>query len=227
MYTASRFHRDAARGRVLLMPDWEGMNSGWAQEIGRLYSQTCDAEVIVTDHYGQHRPHPGFDEAAYINQQLYRDTERSRSIFRGMVAALQAHWQASGPLVVVGFCSGGAFSFETGRSGAAVDAVFCVHGDPRTIDPIDQPGDYPVFTVVHGEIDPFVPQSSLDAFAEEMRAHRIRWNLHIISDAKHSFTRFDNRRSGYGIAYSKRAEIETRHLVAAQILSLIEANATR
>lgn len=224
-YTASQFSPHAARARILLMPDWEGMHSRWAQEIAKLYSDTCGAEVILTDHYGQHCPHPSFDEAAAINNKLYKSPKRTREIFRNMLAALDGHWTAGGPLIVAGFCSGGVFSFETGRSGAPVDAVFSVHGDPGTIDPIIKPGDFPIFTMVQGALDPIISESSLNKFTMEMQENKIRWALYIISDAKHSFTRFDSTRENYGIGYSKRAEIETRHLVLSQILSLLEMSA--
>lgn len=221
-YDAVHLQCPGARARILLMPDWEGMNSRWAREIARRYAATCNAELILTDHYGAACPHPSFERAAQINQGHYDDPLATRALFRAMVDALGERWNAGGPLLVVGFCSGGTFAFETGRSGAPVDAVYSVHGGPTTIAPLREAGNYPIFTMVHGGADPIIPPTTLQEFSTEMHESRTRWAMHVISDAKHSFTRFDSTRQNYGVGYSKRAEIEARHLVLAGMSSLLE-----
>lgn len=221
-YAGVRFGRAGARARILLMPDGEGMNSGWAAGISQRYADTCGAEVILTDHYGIDQPHPSFDEAGVINQRLYRDPVGARALFKHIVAALAPHWTGDGPLLVVGFCSGGAFAFETGRSGAPVDAVFSVHGNPASGAPLAACGRHPVFAMVHGSLDPFISQAALASFSREMQDNKIDWRLHVMGGAKHSFTRFDRTVEHHGMAYSQRAEIDSRHLVLAQIASLLE-----
>lgn len=215
-------------GRIILFPDWEGSQTIWARQIAQHYARTCAAEVILTDHYGLTNPVPSFDDAYRINQGLLGDPATSRPMLRSMVGALASHWKGAGPLMVVGFCSGGSFALETGRSGAGVDAVFCIHGGPHTPMPLPvepggaDDGQRPVFTVIHGGDDPLITPSQLASFEAEMRAARARWALHVISGAKHSFTRFDSRRANHAIGYSHRAEVEARHLVRAQMCALRE-----
>lgn len=210
------------KARILIMPDWEGAHSEWAQEISAQYAATCDAEVILTDHYGADNRLPDFNNAYAFNEELFADPLRTRELLRGIVAALEPKWKGGGPLIVVGFCSGGAFSFETGRSGAAVDAAICIHGNPQSVLPMVKPGNPPFFTVIHGANDPVISQEQLSAFQVEMQSAGAAWTLHIISGAKHSFTRFDSRRESYAVGYSRRAEVEARQVVKAQIAFMTE-----
>lgn len=219
------------KGRILMFPDWEGIHTNWAARIAHDYAKTCQAEVILTDHYGVDLPTPSFEHAYEINQGLLTRPDVTRPLFQKLVQGLEDHWTTGGPLIVVGFCSGGSFALETGRSGAGIDAAICIHGNPQTPQPIsaltgaaapESHMERPIFVVVHGGDDPLVSDVQLHAFETEMRTTRSRWALHIISGAKHSFTRFDTRRASHAIGYSRRADIEARHLVRAQMDALRE-----
>lgn len=218
-------------GRVVIYPDWEGCHTNWARQIAAEYAATCNAEVILTDHYGVELPHPSFETAYELNQDLLANPERSRVLFRGIMDALAPKWQCDGPLFVVGFCSGGSFALETGRAASNVDAAVCVHGNPQTPLPLRSESsqlaaedqlERPIFMVVHGGDDPLITGNQLSEFEREMRNARARWVLHVISGAKHSFTRFDSTRANHAIGYSRRADLETRHLVHSQMNALRE-----
>lgn len=221
-FWARRFY-GGPRGRIILYPDWEGARTDWATKIAARYANTCQAEVILTDHYGVDHPSPSFDDAYALNQALLTNPARSRALFARLVAALEPFWTVSAPLLVVGFCSGGAFSLESARATSLIDAAFCVHGNPQTPAPLGETcPNNPLYAVVHGADDPIISSKQLRGFEQEMRAVKARWSMHIISGAKHSFTRFDSRGAHFGVGYSQRAEVETRWLVRSQLEAMLE-----
>ena len=233
-YNAQHFF-GGENGRIIMFPDWEGIQTGWAQRIAQEYAITCKAEVILTDHYGVETPRPSFEHAYEINQGLLSRPDITRPFFKKIVRAMQSMWQSHGPLFIIGFCSGGSFALETGRSGAGVDAAICVHGNPQTPQPLaaarielsdEEYMERPIFLVVHGGDDPLISGAQIKDFEVEMRNARARWVMHTISGAKHSFTRFDTRRANHAIGYSRRADIEARHLVHAQLNALRETLST-
>lgn len=225
-FWARRFY-GGPKGRIILYPDWEGARTDWAQEIAAQYAMSCQAEVILTDHYGVDNPSPSFDDAYALNQALLKNPARARPIFAGLVDALEPFWTVSAPLFVVGFCSGGAFALETARATALIDAAFCVHGNPQSHDPLTAASPTSaLYVVVHGGDDPIITPDQLMGFEREMRSVKARWSLHIISGAKHSFTRFDSRRTSFTVGYSRRAEVETRLLVRSQLEALLELSET-
>jgi dienelactone hydrolase len=42
--------------------------------------------------------------------------------------------------------------------------------------------------VLHGDADPLVPLSEINAFVNEMRAAKADWEINTYANAKHSFT---------------------------------------
>lgn len=84
-----------------------------------------------------------------------------------------------------------------------------------------------MFSVIHGGDDAIVTDDQLRNFEIEMRQVKAPWSLHVISGAKHSFTRFDIRRENYAVGYSQRAEVEARHLLRSQIASIHELRAAK
>jgi dienelactone hydrolase len=222
----AQHHVGGNKARIVLLPDWEGAHSDWAQLMAFNYATTCEAEVILTDPYGASTPKPSFEAAAKFNQRLLGQPDEVRALLRGMTKALSGEWREAGPLIVVGFCSGGAYSLEAGRAGIGADAVFCVHGNPQSPKPLLHAGQYPLFSVIHGGDDPVITSDQLIAFETEMRGVKAPWSLHVISGAKHSFTRFDIQREYYAVGYSQRAEVEARHLLRSQIASIHEIRAS-
>jgi dienelactone hydrolase len=223
----AQHHTGGDNARIVLLPDWEGARTPWAQRIASTYAMTCQAEVILTDPYGVDNACPSFDAAAVFNQRCLNHPDQARIMLRGMAKALSNQWCNDGPLIFVGFCSGGAYSFEAGRADLGADAVFCVHGNPQSPMPLQHAGRYPVFSVVHGHDDPIITSDQIMSFETEMLQVNAVWSLHVISGAKHSFTRFDSRFENDAVGYSRRAEVETRHLVRSQIASFHEMRASR
>lgn len=60
---------------------------------------------------------------------------------------------------------------------------------------------------LHGADDPFVPQTEVAAFEEEMRKARVDWALTAYGNAVHSFTDWNaGADNSKGAAYNERAD---------------------
>lgn len=119
----AQHHVGGNKARIILLPDWEGAHTDWAQLIAFNYAATCEAEVILTDPYGAANPKPSFEAAVSFNERLLGRPDEARALLKGMSEALSTEWGSDSPLIVVGFCSGGAYALEAGRAGIEADAV--------------------------------------------------------------------------------------------------------
>jgi dienelactone hydrolase len=115
-----------------------------------------------------------------------------RALLRDRItAAFEAAKQIPGAdpkrIYAVGFCFGGMCVLDLARGGADVAAVASVHGV------LSAPADANAaitarVLALHGYQDPQIPQADLTAFAEEMTAAGVDWQLHYFGSAKHAFT---------------------------------------
>jgi dienelactone hydrolase len=211
-----------------MFPDWQGCLTESSDRLAKLYGETCDAEVIVTDLFGASRRPDDYSDADRVMSSALANLGDTRSALRSIFESLNAFWTTSGPLFIVGFCFGGSLAFEMGRSGAVCRGVVSIHGQPDSRLPLNTP-DRPgaAFMMLHGSEDPFISGASLNAFGAEMRNIGADWSLYIFGGAKHSFTRADIGVGNHAMGYSPKADREAVCAVCAFIdrLSPSEENA--
>lgn len=213
------FGGDAAR--ILMFPDWEGCHTREAVRLARDFAVTCRAEVLTTDLYGSGVVPDDFGDADRLIRSSLGDPAATRSLLGAMAEALAEHWhEPDAMLVAVGFCFGGSLAFELGRVPGRVRAAISIHGTPHSVAPITRGTTDTTFVMMQGAEDPLIPETSIQAFVREMRQADANWSLHRIGGARHSFTRSDLGWSNHAMGYSRRAEVEARHVTAGLVGSL-------
>lgn len=177
------------RPGLLLAPNWMGVSAG-ALEIAKAVAGQRYV-VLVVDVYGEHvRPGNG-DEALAAMMPLKDDRQLLRRRMQGALAALEDQSHAAlapGQLAAFGFCFGGCCVLDLARTGAALKATVSFHGTLDAPDPREAGRIQGAVLVLDGASDPLVPREQLPAFAEEMTATNVDWQLTSYGSAVHSFT---------------------------------------
>ena len=114
---------------------------------------------------------------------------------------------ADNQVAAIGYCFGGTGVLELARSGADVNGVVSFHGGLDSPSPEDGKKIKAKILICHGADDPFVPAKDIQAMLAEFNAADVDWQMHVYSNAVHSFTQpmagNDNSR---GAAYNATAD---------------------
>jgi dienelactone hydrolase len=114
---------------------------------------------------------------------------------------LSSHPLVDQRVAAAGYCFGGMAVLELARSGAPLAGVVSVHGTLDTVRPAQPAAVQAKILVCHGAIDPHVPMSHVNAFAEEMIRAGADWQLIIYGNAMHGFTHETATGNQPGVAY--------------------------
>lgn len=188
-YAGLLIDRGAPR-TVLLLPDWRGYQTDYAQRRGVEIAQNHGCNVLVTDLFGTaYRPKDYSGDAEVWIADALADPARLRVDLLSFVdAACAALSVAPASLHVVGYCLGGALSFEMGRADAGLAAVASVHGIPSTKSPINTLASATRFLAIHGASDPIIGMDHVGAYQEEMTQAGVDWISLALGHARHGFT---------------------------------------
>jgi dienelactone hydrolase len=164
--------------------------------------------ALAVDMVGEGRQLGSTEEGLAWTRSMRADVP----LLRGRIRAAY-HAFASRPdvdaarIAAIGYCFGGTTALELARSGAPVAGVVSFHGGLETQRPAEADVVKAKILVCTGADDPFIPQSQVDGFMEEMKRAGVDYQVMVYGGAKHSFT---NRRAGErGIAaleYSAKAD---------------------
>lgn len=185
------------RPALLMAPNWFGITDS-AIDTARQVAEERRV-VLVVDLYGAGVRPADANEAGAAMAPLKADRQLLR---RRMFAALQAlreqHAVNIDPArqAAFGFCFGGTCALELARAGADLKAFVSFHGALDTPDPADAKRIKGAVLVLDGAADPLVPREQLPAFAAEMSAAGVDWQLLSYGGAVHSFTDPEAKRPG-------------------------------
>lgn len=188
-----------ARGSVLIIHDWDGLDDYERQRADMLAAQGYDAFAL--DLYGQgNRP----AETAAMKAEtarLYEDRERMRTLTLAGLAEARDQGAAQ-PAVVMGYCFGGAVVLELARSGEADDVAgyATFHGGLATPEGQSYDGDTAPILIAHGGADQSISLDDVATLGEELEAAGVTYEIEIYSGAPHAFTVFTEDR------YQQRAD---------------------
>jgi dienelactone hydrolase len=145
-------------------------------------------------------------------KELVRAMRADRALLRRRAGAaldvLLAHPHVDAArLAAVGFCFGGMAVLELARSGAPLRAVVGFHADLTSADPALARAIRGRVLVCTGAADPIVDAAQRAAFAAEMSAAGVDWQMHVHGRAGHSFTNRGIDAFGFpGFAYDATAD---------------------
>ena len=190
---------------VLILPAWMGIDDHAkesAEELSKLGYYT-----FVADIYGVNKRPTNFKEAGetagyYKNNIL--DYQRRIQLALDQLVNQGAN---ADEIVVIGYCFGGTGAIEAARSNMKVKGIVSFHGglgrdENRTIDFIN-----PKVLVFHGADDPYVPETEVKNFQNEMRSSKADWQMVYYANAVHSFTdKNAGTDNSKGVAFNEKAE---------------------
>jgi dienelactone hydrolase len=180
-----------ARGSVLIVHDWDGLDDYERQRADMLAAQGYDAFAV--DLFGQgHRPDTNEDRQA-ATRALYQDRERMRILTLAGLDEARAQGVAE-PTVVMGYCFGGAVALEIARSGEAehVMGYTSFHGGLGTPEGQSWPDQTPPLLILHGGADTAVTMDDVATLARELEDAELTYEIQVYSGAPHGFTEFDS-----------------------------------
>jgi dienelactone hydrolase len=113
-------------------------------------------------------------------------------------------------MAAIGFCLGGMAALELARSGADLKGVVSFHGGLAAMRPAVAGEMKAKVLVCHGALDPFTTLDHVTAFANEMQAAAVDFQVILYGGAMHGFTNPAADRAGRpGIAYHAPSDIRS------------------
>ncbi|HSP58230.1 MAG TPA: dienelactone hydrolase family protein [Halomonas sp.] len=189
-----------AKGTVLIVHDWDGLDDYERRRADMLADQGYDAFAV--DLYGQGNRPDAVEDRKAETARLYEDRERMRELTLAGLDEARAQGAAE-PTVVMGYCFGGAVALEIARSEEADEVVgyASFHGGLATPDGQEWPDDDigPIL-IAHGGADASIPMSQVATLSEELEAAEATYEIEVYSGAPHAFTVFGSD------AYQERAD---------------------
>lgn len=192
-YQGMLVYDDAVKDKrpgLLMVPNWMGVTENSAKKAYR--AGGSDYVVFIADMYGKGIRPSNTDEAAKAATTVRSDRQMMRKrvnaaldVFRDQAGSVPLDADRIG---AIGFCFGGGTVLELARSGTDVAGVVSFHGNLDTPDPVEAGTIKTPVLVLHGAIDPFVPDEQVRAFEKEMREAEADWTLVSYGGAVHSFT---------------------------------------
>lgn len=194
------------RPGVLIVHDWMGQSEYTQQRAKQLAELGYVA--LAVDIYGQGVRPTNPKEAAEQAGKYKADRKLLRERVKAGLERLRAHKNVDKQkIAAIGYCFGGTTVLELARSGAKLNGVVSFHGGLSTPTPDDAKNIKTKVLVLHGAIDPNVPESEVQGFINEMEKAKVDYQLVSYGGAVHSFT---NPKAGNdvkkGNAYNEKAD---------------------
>ncbi|MGM0986724.1 MAG: dienelactone hydrolase family protein [Pseudomonadota bacterium] len=188
-----------ARGSVLVIHDWDGLDDYERQRADMLAEQGYDAFAV--DLYGQGNRPAEIDARKAETARLYEDRERMRTLTLAGLAEARDQGAAR-PTVMMGYCFGGAVVLELARAGEAQDVAgyATFHGGLTTPEGQSYNDATAPILVAHGGADQSIPLDDVATLGKELEAAGVTYEIQVYSGAPHAFTVFGSDR------YQQRAD---------------------
>lgn len=197
------------RPAVLICHAWMGIGDN-EKDYARALSQ-MGYVVFCADNYGVATRPTGPAEAGAAAGALRGDRAVYRQRTNAALAVLKSQPNVDQTrCAAIGFCLGGTGVLELARSGAELDCVVSFHGGLDASDPALPCVIKCTVLALHGADDPHVNPEDLAAFEQQMREHKVDWELVKYGGAVHAFTEQGagddpSKGAAYNEAAAKRA----------------------
>ncbi len=183
------------RPAVLVFHAFEGCND-LAREYARKFAELGYVGV-APDMYGDGKVATDLEGCMAMLGPLFQDRAKLRKRLQAAYEALNTvDVVDTNQVAAMGFCFGGLCSLDLARSGANLKGAVPVHGVWAAPDKLPNEKITAKILALHGYDDPQVPPEQLTAFAKEMDAADVDWQVHYFSHTKHAFTDPDAAKIG-------------------------------
>jgi dienelactone hydrolase len=178
----------ARRPGVLVFHEGLGLGDFAMQRARRLAGLGYVA--FAADMFGDRRQAHDLQEAGALIGPLRGNPAALRQRARAAVSVLAALPEVdANRIAAIGFCFGGAVALELARDNADLKAVVSFHGVLTSKSPAREGEVKAAILVLTGADDPLAPPDQVLAFADEMRAAKVRdWQVETYGNALHGFT---------------------------------------
>ncbi len=109
-------------------------------------------------------------------------------------------------LAVMGYCFGGLCALDMVRGGAEIKGAVSFHGILTAPEGVKNSAIKAKVLALHGHDDPMVPPEQVLAFAKEMTAAGVDWQLHAYGGVMHAFTNPEAADLDFGTVYNECAD---------------------
>jgi dienelactone hydrolase len=208
---------DGKRPGILIIHQWTGLTDyekGRARQLAEM-----GYNVFAADIYGKGiRPQP--PEAGQHAGKYKGDPDLYRSrLTAGLEVLRKDSRTEEARIAAIGYCFGGTGVLELARSGADIAGVVSFHGglaagEGKEAAKNGVKGVKASILVCHGIDDPYVPESEISGFREEMNTAGADWQFIGYSGAVHAFTqKMAGNDNSKGAAYNAAADQRSwRHM---------------
>lgn len=173
-------------GTVLIVHDWDGLTDYEKRRAEMLAEVGYTAFAI--DVFGAERRPTSMEENRQFTGELYGDRELFQERLLGAVAEAVNIPGATGEVVMMGYCFGGAGVLEAARAGAELAGFVSFHGGLGTPEGQSYEAATAPVLLLHGSADPVSGMADLAAVVDEMQAAGVPHDARIFGGALHSFT---------------------------------------
>lgn len=196
---------DLSHPAVLVIHDWLGVSDYVrmrADLLARLGYIAFAADVYGADT----RPTPA--DARQVAAGFYGDQALFRTrVVGGFDRMLAETGVDRARTAAIGYCFGGSAVLQLARTGVDVAGVVTFHGGLQAGPEGEAAGIKAKLLILHGAIDPVVPDAAVIALEEELRAAPdLDWQLVAYSGVMHAFTLPDANAPEHGAQYQPAAE---------------------
>lgn len=205
-YLALPKNLKAKNPAVLIVHDWMGLTEDIQKKADELALMGYIA--FAADIYGKDFRPKNAKEAAAFSSKYKNDLPALRERVSAALKTLVSQKSVDvDKIVAFGYCFGGTTVLELGRAGASVAGIVSFHGGLATTNLEDAKRIQSKVLVLHGAIDPLVPEKEVLAFQDSMNKAGVDYQFVSYSGAVHSFT---NKKAGSdiskGAAYNEAAD---------------------
>lgn len=201
-------HFTGKRPGVLVAHEWMGLNDYArmrADMLARLGFIAFAVDIYGKDIHPKNVQEAGAESSRYKNNRLLLQ-ERIKA---GLVVLKGLPDVDPSRLAAIGYCFGGTAVLELARSGADIKGVVSFHGGLSNPIPQDAANIKGEVLVLQGADDPFVPPREVEAFEQEMKEAKVRYQLIKYPGALHGFTNPANTGELKGALYNAQADTKS------------------
>lgn len=189
---------------VMIVHNWMGLTKETedkANDVAKLGYVAFAADI-----YGKGVRPKDAKEAGALAGKYKSDLKLLRAHANAAIETLKQQKKVdTSKIFVTGYCFGGTTAIEVARSGADVKGVVSFHGGLAGSD--EDKNIKSQVLVLHGAVDPFVPQKDIDAFIKGMNDNKVNYQMNSYANAVHSFTeKGAGNDNSKGAAYNEQAD---------------------